>query len=236
MLIRNKKYFGFGLGLAVSFILVFIYMFTPTFGEGRNAFEAADRLFNSISKGSVDFSSDLSEKSRKLAGVAVDIDFSLFSDEMEQFGRKVLSANSLTTGGTEPNQQAVIPLDVMVDAALRDCSLMFNNEEKVLQDKYGLGGRQVLYTWWNLLHGVDLHLKGKKLFSEAAIVHEIKVKGVEVAYNFFGIGSAEVRTQVWKLFASLLFYVIYTMWWGYAIFFMFEGVGLSMTSGAKAEI
>ena len=26
----------------------------------------------------------------------------------------------------------------------------------------------------------------------------------------------------------LVFYVFYTMWWGYAIFYMFEGFGLTM--------
>ena len=28
--------------------------------------------------------------------------------------------------------------------------------------------------------------------------------------------------------AMLIFYIVYTMWWGYAIFHIFDGLGLSM--------
>jgi hypothetical protein len=35
----------------------------------------------------------------------------------------------------------------------------------------------------------------------------------------------------------LLFYVMYTMWWGFAIFFLFEGFGLTMKkSKIKKEV
>jgi hypothetical protein len=34
---------------------------------------------------------------------------------------------------------------------------------------------------------------------------------------------------------SLIFYVIYTLWWGIAVLFMFEGIGLEMKKGHKKE-
>jgi hypothetical protein len=30
--------------------------------------------------------------------------------------------------------------------------------------------------------------------------------------------------------------VVYTMWWGFAIFFLFEGFGLEMKAGKKKEM
>jgi len=33
-----------------------------------------------------------------------------------------------------------------------------------------------------------------------------------------------------------VFYVVYTMWWGYGIFFMCEGLGLEMTARKKKEM
>jgi hypothetical protein len=34
-----------------------------------------------------------------------------------------------------------------------------------------------------------------------------------------------------------VFYVVYTLWWGFAIFFIFEGIGLSMTKAkVKKEV
>ena len=35
----------------------------------------------------------------------------------------------------------------------------------------------------------------------------------------------------------LVFYVAYTMWWGFAIFFMFDGIGLTMKKAkVKKEV
>jgi hypothetical protein len=35
----------------------------------------------------------------------------------------------------------------------------------------------------------------------------------------------------------LVFYVAYTMWWGFAIFYIFEGIGLSMKKAkVKKEV
>jgi hypothetical protein len=35
----------------------------------------------------------------------------------------------------------------------------------------------------------------------------------------------------------LVFYVIYTMWWGFAIFYMFDGIGLTMKKAkVKKEV
>ncbi len=35
----------------------------------------------------------------------------------------------------------------------------------------------------------------------------------------------------------LVFYVVYTMWWGFAIFYMFDGIGLTMKKAkVKKEV
>ncbi len=35
---------------------------------------------------------------------------------------------------------------------------------------------------------------------------------------------------------SLVFYVIYTLWFGIAVLFLFEGFGLEMKKGARKEV
>jgi hypothetical protein len=30
--------------------------------------------------------------------------------------------------------------------------------------------------------------------------------------------------------------VVYTLWWGFAVFYLFEGVGLQLTAGKKKEV
>ena len=50
-MIRDKKAFTKGVVMAIIFFVVLAYMFSPSF-DGGNAFNASDRLFNSIAKGS----------------------------------------------------------------------------------------------------------------------------------------------------------------------------------------
>jgi hypothetical protein len=61
-------------------------------------------------------------------------------------------------------------------------------------------------------------------------------KGVEVGYNFFGIQPQTASQEAVWLSLSLVFYVIYTLWWGIAILLIFHGVGLEMKAGAKKEV
>ncbi len=62
-MIRNKGAFIKGLLLSVTFFIVLFGMFLPLF-DGENALKAADRLFNSISKGSTDYIPDLTKRTR----------------------------------------------------------------------------------------------------------------------------------------------------------------------------
>ncbi len=62
MLVKNSKAFIKGLLLMVTFLIVLVLMFMPLFGGGDqprgNALEAADKLFNSIAKGSTNYIAD----------------------------------------------------------------------------------------------------------------------------------------------------------------------------------
>jgi hypothetical protein len=57
-----------------------------------------------------------------------------------------------------------------------------------------------------------------------------------VGYNFSGIAPEKVSSKTITLIVSLVFYVCYTIWWGFSIFFLFEGFGLAMEAGKKEEM
>ena len=79
-------------------------------------------------------------------------------------------------------------------------------------------------------------LQKQKMIKEAKVVSQVNKRGLEPGYNFYGIKSEKVLDNVLPLVGLLVFYVIYTMWYGYAIFDMFGGIGLGMTkSKAKSE-
>jgi hypothetical protein len=68
----------------------------------------------------------------------------------------------------------------------------------------------------------DRNIEMAKLFSE------VNKKAVEPGYNFYQIDANKVVDHAGMLSGLLVFYVFYTMWWGYSIFYLFDGVGLTM--------
>ncbi|MEO5358759.1 MAG: hypothetical protein H7844_15880, partial [Nitrospirae bacterium YQR-1] len=98
-------------------------------------------------------------------------------------------------------------------------------------------GKAVLKTWWIVLKAMDKQLKKDGKIEEASIVSEVSKKTVEPAYNFYGIEAQSVKDKAILMTGLLVFYVIYTMWWGFAIFYIFEGIGLSMKKAkVKKEV
>ena len=51
---------------------------------------------------------------------------------------------------------------------------------------------------------------------------------MECAYNYYGVVPQNIMDKWGIVVFSLVFYVIYTMWYGYSILFMFEGWGLKL--------
>ena len=78
--------------------------------------------------------------------------------------------------------------------------------------------------------------KSKKV-EQADIIIEVMKKGIEPAFNFYNIEPQKVSDKALTVTGLLLFYILYTMWWGYAIFNLFDGLGLSMTKAkVKREV
>ena len=53
-------------------------------------------------------------------------------------------------------------------------------------------------------------------------------KAVECAYNYYDIDPQKIDDKYGIVIFSLLFYVLYTLWYGFSILFMFEGWGLRL--------
>jgi hypothetical protein len=124
----------------------------------------------------------------------------------------------------------------LFQTALKDSEAMFQNQGSAVSGKYGLPEKEVLFVWWKTLNELDKDFKRQGRFKEAAAVSEVMKRGVEVGYNFYGIAPESASSRAGILTFSLLFYVVYTLWWGMAIFFLFEGLGLKMKAGAKKEV
>jgi hypothetical protein len=109
-----------------------------------------------------------------------------------------------------------------------DADAMYRNNGKVVADKYGYPERQVLFNWWQALKGADNNLLAQKKFKEAKTVANIGKRAVETCYNYYQIEPQNIMDKLGMVIFSLLFYVVYTMWYGFAILFMFEGWGMKI--------
>lgn len=242
MLIHDKGHFAKGLLLAISFFVILIVMFMPLFGtnvrtgQPSNAMEAADDLFNSISKGSIHYIPELLKKAQGLQGVTIDVAIKLKSNEMTQNASKLLTTAGVNVSGDGGQIKVQGDLSKILIAALKDSDELFFNRSAELQSRTGFAGREVVFVWWNVLKEIDKDLMRQAKFKESKFVGDVIKKGVEVAFNFYGIEPQSVVSKAGILAFALIFYVVYTLWWGIAIFYLFEGFGLQMKAGAKKEV
>ncbi|MDD3472165.1 MAG: hypothetical protein PHS86_05225 [Syntrophaceae bacterium] len=242
MLVKDSGHFVKGLLLLISFLVVLAIMFMPYFGESprtnqpRNAMEAADDLFNAISKGSTLYIPDLEKKNKAFEGTQIEINLKLKSNDLAQKATKLLTSTGAKVSGEGVQLKAEGDLSKIIAGALADSNELFFNRSEQLQAKYGFSGREVIFTWWNILKDADRDLKRQNKFKEATFIGDVTKRAVEVAFNFYGIEPQSVISKAGILTFALVFYVIYTLWWGIAIFFLFEGFGLEMTAGSKKEV
>jgi hypothetical protein len=111
---------------------------------------------------------------------------------------------------------------------LEDADLMYANKSLAVSGKYGYDARQVLYNWWTAAKEMDKDLKNQKLFKEAKLVTASKKKAIEMAYNYYKIEPSQIGSRYGVVIFSLIFYVVYTLWYGFAIMYLFEGWGLQL--------
>ena len=112
---------------------------------------------------------------------------------------------------------------------LQDSDEMFANAGAGVRERYGYEERRVLFDWWTALKAMDEDLKRQNRFAEAAFVVKVKEKAVECAYNYYGIEPWKVSDRIGLVLFALVFYVVYTVWYGYAIIFLLEGWGFTLS-------
>jgi hypothetical protein len=122
-----------------------------------------------------------------------------------------------------------------LEVVLNDSDAMYHNDGSKVSALYGINEKEVLKNWHTALTKIDKALKKEKLFAEAKMISDVKKKAVETAYNFYGIAPEKVSDRLGIMTGLLVFYVVYTMWYGYAIYYIFEGIGLSMKKAKVKE-
>ena len=211
----------------IGFTVVLILFFMPLYG-GKNALDYLDNLYNSISKGSAYYIPKASEEAKKFKGTAVSVSLKMAdAKQAEQTSALFKAAGSeVTVSGTE--LKVAGDLERILQNALADSDMMYKNDGKQVAGKYGYEEKRVLYNWWKACTEMDRDLSRQKKFVEAKAVVQIQKKAIECSYNYYTIEPQNIGDRWGTVTFSLLFYVIYTLWYGFAILFMFEGWGLRL--------
>jgi len=237
MIVKNKKAFSIGAFLAVSFFGVLILIFSPIFGEGKNGLVYSDDMFNRLSKGSSYFIPKVAKSNEAVKGTQVSLVIKLEKAEQSEAALKVLTAAGAGAQNTGAGIELKGDLGAVMAKALQDADDMFKNDGKKVADRYNMDEKEAMTSWWNILKIMDKELKKQSKIPEAKVVSDVMKKAVEPAFNFYKIESQKVIDKAGIMTGLLVFYVAYTMWWGFAIFYMFDGIGLTMKKAkVKKEV
>ncbi len=229
MATMKKGAISIGIFLGLSFFGVLALIFSPIFGEGKNGLQFADDMFNKLSKGSSYFIPKVFEDNRKFIGRQITTVIKLENLQQRENALKVLTTAGahVEANGTEIKISA--DLGGLMEKALKDSDDMYKNDGKAVLDRYGFDEKEVMVSWWNIMKPLDKQLKKEGMIEESKIVSDVMKKAIETAHNFYGIEAQKVTEKAGLMIGLLIFYVLYTMWWGFAIYYLFEGIGLSMS-------
>ncbi len=230
----QKKLKVRGILMLVSFFVVLGVIFSPVF-PGKwdnpnkvNGLDFMDNLFNRISKGSSYFIPKAIKDSEKFAGKKIDVKIKLENEERAAETAKLLkgSGAQVTVSGKVLAVQGDI--GQILKSSLADADFMFKNEGKPVAEKYGYSERQVMYNWWTAFKVIGADLTTQKKFEEAKPFANVQKKALEPAFNYYGILAKNWQDNISLILGALAFYVLYTLWYGFGLMYLFEGLGLKI--------
>lgn len=226
-MIAHKKEFSSGVMLMVAFIGVFAVLLSPVF-NGKNGLDYMDNLYNSISKNSSYYIPPTMEKAKKFVGT--EVTFTIKTAKPEEAGRmvKLLQTTDARVSQKESTLTVSGDLGKIVGNMLADADVMFKNDGKAIASKYGYGEKQALYDWYALTKAMAETFQKESKIKEYNMIYKVQTKALEPAYNYYGIQAESISNKLGIVVFSLAGYVAYTLWFGFAILFMFEGWGLKL--------
>jgi hypothetical protein len=228
MIIKNKSTFFTGAFLAVTFFCVLALIFAPIFGEGRNGLAYADDMFNKLAKGSSYFIPKVMKSNEKFMGTNFSAVVKFEKPELASKATKLITTAGARVQAAGSGATISGDLGKFLSYALQDADDMFQNKGAAVAKRYGSDEKEIMSSWWSLLKDMDKALKKAGKIEDAKMVSDVMKKAVEPASNFYQIEAQRVSEKAGTMTGLLVFYVIYTMWWGFAIFYMFDGIGLTM--------
>ncbi|WP_243312748.1 hypothetical protein [Fundidesulfovibrio agrisoli] len=253
MIIVNKGPFAKGAFLMVTFLAVFFCIMSPLFkdqnGKPQNGLEFSDDFFNMLAKNSSDYFDQVKATVAKQKGVQVAVTATVAKPDpkdepdpakaQDKANKDAQAyAKALTASGAQVEVKDNVmtikgDLGAMTEFATAKAMKVFAVVGTDVDKPENLADRKLCKDLWKGFGSMMKPLQKEGKVAEAKVLDTVMRKGLEPAYNFYGVPGEPVSKNLTLLISLLAFYVVYTMWYGYSIFFMFEGVGMSMKKSKK---
>jgi hypothetical protein len=227
MIAKPKEYYT-GLGLIIGFGVVLLLYFVPSYAGGKNGLDFLDNLYNSISKGSAYYIPKVKEESEQFVGDRVAVTLSLTDSKQAEQTALLFKAGGAETSVNGRELKVTGDLGKILANALEDADMMYKNDGKKVAEKYGYDERAALFNWWQAMQRMEKALAKEKKFKEGKVIVFVQQKALEPSYNYYQVEAQNIGDRWATVAFSLVFYVIYTLWYGFAMLFMFEGWGLKV--------
>jgi hypothetical protein len=230
--IINKNEFTLGAALTVTFFVFLFIIHTTTVIsiKEKSLVNYTDEMFVSVSKGSVYFIPELVKTADKYVGKSLDVKIKK-NEKAALLFEKANARADLKNGELEIKGD----LGEILKNVLKDADAAFKGEDRVLYDRYGYAGKEVIRQWWLSLKEIEGVYKKSKKFAEIKSLETLRIKALEPAFNFYGVEATSASHHALGISGIIAFYVIYTVWWGYAIYFFCEGIGLMMKKSKEKK-
>jgi hypothetical protein len=231
----KSKNLTIGIFLLITFAVVLVLIFMPIFGKGRNGLMFSDDFFNSLAKGSSNYMADMQKLAKPLVGTPIEAQITMSSPRQAQQTEVLYTQAGAQVTVTDEKLKINGDLGKILLSSINAAEIMFNNEGAKLEAMYHYAPKMALKNWWVSFDKLEGALKKQKKFKDAKVIAEVQKRALEPGYNFYGIVPTSVGDHAGMLIFMLVFYVAYTLWYGYGIFEVFTGIGLGMGKAAHKE-
>ncbi len=229
MMSKRTKRLGIGIFLLTTFSAVMVAIFLPLFAD-ENALDYLDNLYNSISKGSAYYIPKTMNQVEEHGSEQVTLNLKFADMALAEEAAPLLEGAGASTAIEGGTLTTTGDLGAILSSCLADAESAYHNRDDDLVSRYGVGARSALHAWWQTLGAMEKDLNRQKLFDAARLTHTVQSKTVECAYNYYGIEAQAIKDRWVTVMLSLVFYVLYTIWYGYGIMYLFEGMGLELSA------
>ncbi len=218
--------------MLVSFFAVLATIFMPLFpgptGKKVNGLVFLDNFFNQLSKGSAYYIDKQLEAAGEYAGTPFAYTLVMKSTQQAALADLMLKKHQITTESAGVHIKVDSDFSKVMTTILNDADIMYQNNGQVLTEMYGVPELEALYCWYQVLDAMEVQLTKNRAFAQAKFVKNSMTKALEPAYNYYNVEVKPVREEMVLLCIALVFYVAYTVWYGFGLLYIFEGLGIKL--------